>query len=36
VAAALFTLRHTSSADQSTTIWQRSHAKLAGVGWSIR
>jgi hypothetical protein len=36
VAAAFFALRHTSSARQSTTIRHAAHAKLAGVGWSIR
>jgi hypothetical protein len=36
VAAAFCALRHSSSADQSTTIRQPAHVKLAGVRWSIR
>jgi hypothetical protein len=33
---AAFALRHTSSAQQSTTIRQPVHVKLPGARWSIR
>jgi hypothetical protein len=36
VAAAFFALRHTSSAEQSTTIRHPAHVKLPSARWSIR